>query len=149
MRLFATVLITASALVLTGSTVATADDRPPSTVEDFSYPNADQIFAERGIRLVSGDGHILLVDCAPGSAGQIAVRSSKFNAPICFKASGPVGRLTMSIPDVYSVKSDNHQGSATVSTAAGVSTTALKANSWAPIGNGDPGATLQEIKIWT
>ncbi|MDH6120015.1 hypothetical protein [Kitasatospora sp. GAS204B] len=39
---------------------------PPSAVEDFSYPGAAQILASQNITLKSGDGHILLTDCASG-----------------------------------------------------------------------------------
>jgi hypothetical protein len=37
-------------------------DAPSSIVEDFSYPDRDQILALQGVKLNSGDGHILLVD---------------------------------------------------------------------------------------
>ncbi|MGO4463813.1 hypothetical protein AB4039_42145, partial [Streptomyces sp. M-16] len=41
-----------------------ADEGPGYAIEDFGYPNADKILAERGITLKRGDGHIVLADCA-------------------------------------------------------------------------------------
>lgn len=56
------------------SSVGESADVPPPVVEDFSYPGAEQILANRGILLVNGDGHIQLVAC--GLAGLIEVRTS-------------------------------------------------------------------------
>lgn len=36
---------------------------PPVAVEDFSYPQADKVFALTGLILKGGDGHIVLADC--------------------------------------------------------------------------------------
>src|SRR5262249_5888829 len=57
-------------VTLAGISVAAADDppqppadsAPPAAVEDYGYPGADHVFAEKGIRLKRGDGHILLAD---------------------------------------------------------------------------------------
>jgi hypothetical protein len=41
-----------------------AEEGPGYAIEDYGYPNADKILADRGIRLKRGDGHITLADCA-------------------------------------------------------------------------------------
>ncbi|MFI6307122.1 hypothetical protein ACIBCH_35000 [Amycolatopsis thailandensis] len=122
---------------------APADDVPSSIVEDYSYPDASKILAERGITLIKGDGHILLADCVPGGAGQIVARSTAFEAAICFRVTASVGRLTMSIPEVYSIKGDSHAGTATVTTDQGTNTTTLKKEFWNPINGGDGGVLIQ------
>ncbi|WP_146044285.1 hypothetical protein [Amycolatopsis sp. BJA-103] len=117
-----------------------------SLVEDFAYPGADKLLADRGIALIKGDGHILLVDCSPGGAGQVVLSSSAFADPICFKVTGAVGYLSMSIPEVYSIKGDDHAAIATVSVAGSAPRdTEIKKNLWTPINAGD-GATLLELK---
>jgi hypothetical protein len=119
-----------------------AADGPPSIVEDISYPGAEKILAERGITLIIGDGHIQLADCVPGGVGQLVARSTAFNDPICFKATGP-GWLTVSIPEVFSIKGDSHTGTATVTTDKGTQTTVLKKEFWNPINAGDGGTLIK------
>ncbi|MCO1577905.1 hypothetical protein M8C13_19305 [Crossiella sp. SN42] len=117
-------------------------------MERYLYPGSDRIFAERGIRLISGDGHIVLTTCVPGGAGQVVVNSTKFADPVCFQVTGATGSLTMSIPEVYSIKGDGHFGKATVTTGSAQTTTEIKKNSWTPINGGD-GATLLKIETWS
>lgn len=82
---------------------AVAAGVPTSVVEDDAYPGADQIFAERGIRLLKGDGQIRYVaDC--GSASNLFRVESlvgSAGAVYCFEVRGPRGYLTMDIPQVY------------------------------------------------
>ncbi|MFE0187897.1 hypothetical protein [Streptomyces sp. NPDC058989] len=37
-----------------------------SVVEDFSHPDRDKALAEKGLKLLSGDGHITVADCKSG-----------------------------------------------------------------------------------
>lgn len=127
-----------------------ADEQQP-LVENFDYPGADRVLAERGITLLKGDGHILLVDCATNATGQIALRSSRHAGPICFQVTGSTGWLSMSIPEVYSIRGDgNHAGEATITTDEGGTTskTTVNKNAWTPINAGE-GATLLELRAWT
>ncbi|MFD5092504.1 hypothetical protein ACFWMR_18010 [Amycolatopsis thailandensis] len=78
---------------------APTDDLPPAIVEDYSYPDAAKILAERGIKLIKGDGHILFADCAAGT-GQAEVWS-RTKGHLCFKISGATGLLTMEVPEAY------------------------------------------------
>ncbi|MET8750872.1 hypothetical protein ABZW32_12350, partial [Streptomyces sp. NPDC004667] len=65
---------------------AVAEDGPGYAIEDFGYPNADKILAERGITLKRGDGHIVLADC--GSATDLLEVWSRANEKICFRVTG-------------------------------------------------------------
>ncbi|MET8996485.1 hypothetical protein [Amycolatopsis sp. Hca4] len=139
--LIATLPTAASAMAGTAPATQAADDEPPSLVEDYSYPGADRILAEQGFKLITGDGHMLLVDCpsTPGNDGFIRVRRNL--KPIaCFKVpAGQSGRLTMEIPEVTFIKGDDHTVKATL---AGQSTAIdISKNEWTPI-PGDKGSTL-------
>ncbi|MGW7378714.1 hypothetical protein [Streptomyces sp. NPDC054794] len=80
------------------------DGAPGYAVEDYNYPGADAIKAQKGIVLKRGDGHITLVDCASGT-GLMEVYSRK-SEKSCFRATGPSGYLSLEIPSVYGVKGE-------------------------------------------
>jgi hypothetical protein len=80
------------------------DGTPGYAVEDYNYPGADAIKAQKGIVLKRGDGHITLADCASGT-GLMEVYSRK-SEKICFRATGPSGYLSLQIPSVYGVKGE-------------------------------------------
>ncbi|MEU3923511.1 hypothetical protein AB0E79_36580, partial [Streptomyces sp. NPDC029004] len=61
-----------------------ADEAPGYAVEDFNYPLADKILAEKNIVLKRGDGHITLADCASG-AGLLEIMARDKADKICFK----------------------------------------------------------------
>jgi hypothetical protein len=85
-----------------------ANDEPPPLEETFDYPNADQIFHDRGIRLLKGDGRILLVDC--GSEPNLLVVESRIKpkpaGDFCFKVKGGAGWLTLNIAESYFLDGD-------------------------------------------
>lgn len=126
-------------------------NEPPSIVEDFSYPGAAQILAQRGITVISGDGHIMLVSC--GASGLIEVRSSGNTADkdpdpghYCFKVTGSTGTLALTIPNAYQVKGDSHAVTATVTVKNTTNTVPVATNTWTGIGLGsgpDPATLLQ------
>jgi hypothetical protein len=81
---------------------AVADTGPGYAIEDYNYPYADDILAERDILLKRGNGHILLADCASGTGlMEVWARSRD---KICFKVTGQNGWLTLEIPSVYGIK---------------------------------------------
>lgn len=83
-----------------GPTVAALEETPPPAVEDYSYPGAAEILAERGIKLIRGDGHIVLLeDCPVGD--RILVWSRVASTPFCFKAKGATGYLTLELEQAY------------------------------------------------
>ncbi len=91
---------------------AAVADTPQGTVEDYLYPNAEQILAEQNVRLISGDGHIVLADCAtqPSTGvGLIEVHTTENVATgnvVCFKVRSPTGFLNLEIPGVYIIRGD-------------------------------------------
>ncbi|WP_405687071.1 hypothetical protein [Streptomyces sp. NBC_00057] len=87
-------------------TAVAADDVPPVAVEDFAYPEADKIFAEKGIRLKRGDGHIVLTDCATATAP--VELYSRGKGKICLQLTGNSGYLSLEIPQVYGVKTNDY-----------------------------------------
>ncbi|MCQ9184427.1 hypothetical protein KMT30_36395 [Streptomyces sp. IBSBF 2953] len=98
-----------------GHAAPVVDDAPGYLVEDFNYPGADAIKAQRGITLKRGDGHIVLADCASGT-GLMEVYSRK-SEKVCFRATGASGYLTLEIPAVYGVKGEaDHEASVQLTT---------------------------------
>ncbi|MEA5361255.1 hypothetical protein VA596_17045 [Amycolatopsis sp., V23-08] len=149
---------TATAITSAATAVPASDGDPPSIVEDYSYPGAAKILHDRGITLVSGDGHIMLVDCA-GHTGVIEVYSD--NSPgdhgtdpghYCFQVSGPTGDLKLQIPYAFQAKGDDqdaHNVHATVTIKGAPSTVDVDTHGWTGFGEGagqDP-ATLVELKV--
>ncbi|MGW4647610.1 trypsin-like serine protease [Kitasatospora sp. NPDC004289] len=117
-----------------------ADEVPPTVVEDYSYPGAAQILAERGITLKAGDGHFLLADCASGT-GLVHVLSRALTpSEVCFKINGRDGRLVMEIPRVYQIKADDHAIKASLTADGTTKVVDLQKNFWNPVGEGSSGS---------
>ncbi|KDN20891.1 hypothetical protein [Amycolatopsis rifamycinica] len=133
---------------------ATATDSPPPIVEDYSYPGAAQILQDRAIKLISGDGHIVLVACGsqPGLLELHAYNSADHDRDpghYCFKVSGPTGYLRLEVPNAYQLLGDNqHAVQATVEINGQTSTVPISKTGWTGIGEGagtDP-STLLELR---
>ncbi len=123
----------------------------PGIEENYDYPYADNIFAEKGLRLLKGDGHILLADC--GSADVVRVLSFSSRGELCFQVKGAQGYLTLELPKTYLIKDDrgdNHSLSAKVTVDGKTESVAVKKNEWTPVGQGrsptSGPATLLEIR---
>ncbi|UKD52844.1 hypothetical protein L3Q65_33775 [Amycolatopsis sp. FU40] len=131
-RSFAVTAVAALALTGTG-TAAFADDGPPPIVEYYDYPGADQIFAEHGIRLLKGDGHILFTDCAaPGSRVEIWSRTS--TKSFCFRITADKGYLSLDLAKVYLIWGDNHAMTATMTTNGQTKQVKIEKNQWNSVG---------------
>jgi hypothetical protein len=142
-------------------------DEPPadgagSIVETFEYPDADQVLATRHVKVISGDGHILSVDCttpAEGNIGLIKVNTSTAGVgTLCFKVYGHQGLLNLEVPAVFEIRGDGlvagagHQILATVDTAdSDPREIPINSDSSTPIGIGDPRdnrvTTLLQLKV--
>ena len=104
------------------------DDPEPvaeqSMVDNFAYPGAAQILAEKKVKLISGDGHMLLADCSVPTTGQyeyIRVRTSDLTVgtkgQLCFKLDSQIkfgalkstAMLKLEVPGAYSVRSDGYE----------------------------------------
>jgi len=113
------IAITATMIPPTGTVTAvvpqTGADEPSPIIEDYTYPEAAQVLAQRGVKLHKGDGNILFVDCGADpnnpSADLILVQSTDLSLPggpnFCFRAKGATGYLTMEIPRVYLVRGES------------------------------------------
>ncbi|MFH8473360.1 hypothetical protein [Streptomyces sp. NPDC018000] len=109
-----------------------ADAAPGYVVEDFSYPHADKILAEKNIVLKRGDGHITLVDCANGT-GYLEVWARE-KEKICFQVVGNSGWLTMEIPSVYGVKGNDYTAQVDMTVGTEEKTFDIDKNAWTAVG---------------
>jgi hypothetical protein len=111
---------------------AIAEEGPGYAVEDFGYPNADKILAERNITLKRGDGHIVLADC--GSATDLMEIWSREKEKICFKISGTRGYLALEIPSVFAVKGNDYSAQVDMTVGTQEKTFDVNKNAWTPVG---------------
>ncbi|MCT9104749.1 hypothetical protein ACFWD7_45240 [Streptomyces mirabilis] len=133
-------------------------DTPPSAVEDYAYPNADQIQQEAGIKLIKGDGHITLATC-DDSGRQIKVLtvqgpSGNPQSAYCFKASAKSGYLSLELPRVFALETTDHPISADLRPQADPSapakTVTVGKNGYQSVGEGAAGgapAVLLELRV--
>lgn len=126
-----------------------ADDLPPVAVEDFAYPNADRILAEKGLKLIKGNGHLLFTEC-DGSAGLIEVWTRQTaDGRYCFKPDGKGGFLTLEVPDVYALQTTDNAISADLTAEGETETVAVAKNQFKGVGEGvgDAPAVLVELRV--
>ncbi|MCJ0875837.1 hypothetical protein [Streptomyces sp. AP-93] len=86
---------------VTTAAAAVAADEMPYAIEDFGYPNAATIEAERGIVLTRGDGNIVLVAC--GGTVDITVNTRSGEKDYCFDVKAKPGYLTLSVPKAFGI----------------------------------------------
>ncbi|MEV5495151.1 FG-GAP-like repeat-containing protein [Nonomuraea fuscirosea] len=133
---------------------------PPSLVDNgvHPYPGAAEILAAQNVRLISGDGHILLADCTTPPQGDIgllkiwttdeAIGADGFGR-VCFKVTAPSGVLNLEVPGVYEIRGDGqsegtgHQVTAKLRTDEGEDLTVdVDPDGSTPVGLGtDPNAS--------
>ncbi|MEV4104715.1 FG-GAP-like repeat-containing protein [Nonomuraea sp. NPDC049649] len=93
---------------------------PPSLVGDglHPYPDAAAILEAQNVRLISGDGHIVLADCATPAQGDIGLLKiwttdeaigSDGIGRVCFKVTAPSGVLNLAVPGVYEIRGDGQR----------------------------------------
>ncbi|MFI6765430.1 hypothetical protein [Streptomyces sp. NPDC050355] len=92
-------------------TGVTAGQEPPSAVEGFDYPDAAKILADKKIKLIKGDGHLLLADCG-NSPQQIKVWTR--GGDYCFLANAQRGYVTLEVPKVWALETASHPISADI-----------------------------------
>ncbi|MFH8797220.1 hypothetical protein [Streptomyces sp. NPDC017941] len=118
---------------MSSATPVDAPAQPPLAVEDFGYPNADKIFAEQGIRLKSGDGHITLATC-DGEPGLLEVWARGPRDRYCFKVSGNRGYLRLDLPGVFGVKGNSYDTDVNMTVAGTTKSFDIEKNTWTPVG---------------
>jgi hypothetical protein len=106
-----------AALIGFAAVPALADDAdgPASLVEDYAYPGAAEILAQQNVKVISGDGHILVADCATPPVSNIGLlkvytTDETIGADgigrVCFKVTGARGLLNLEVPGVYEIRGD-------------------------------------------
>ncbi|MER5889597.1 hypothetical protein ABT160_37720 [Streptomyces sp. NPDC001941] len=133
-----------------------ADASAPYAVETFDYPNASQILEQKMIKLIRGDGNIVLADCDSSDKAQINVQVTRGpdeqDKPklFCFRATAKSGFLTLEVPRVFYIETADHPVSAKLTTDAGDSQTVNVAkDDFESVGQGlgKPMTTLVELRV--
>lgn len=125
-------VVVAASHVEAGPPVTAADDLAAS-VETFDYPGAEQVLEQQHVKLIAGDGYIVLADCTTppvDDVGVLKVYSTDLQVgrrgQVCFKVRRDIGYLKLEMPAVYSIRGDGqtddsgHKVTAIVKTEDGV-----------------------------
>ncbi|MGX1560492.1 hypothetical protein [Streptomyces sp. NPDC055506] len=131
-----------------------ASEAPPNAVEDYTYPGAAKILADKGIKLKKGDGHILLAECDQ-AAQQIRVLTVEDAAEgragtYCFKALGDTGRLTLELPRVFAVEAADQPVHADLTANGETTSVVVPEGGWTSVGEGTVGgarSVLVELRV--
>ncbi|QFY07647.1 trypsin-like serine protease [Nonomuraea phyllanthi] len=89
----------------------------PSLVDSglYPYPDAAEILEAQNVRLISGDGHIVLADCTTPAQGEIGLLKvwttdeaigSDGIGRLCFQVKASSGVLNLEVPGVYEIRGD-------------------------------------------
>ncbi|MFF3090529.1 hypothetical protein ACFVRB_36630 [Streptomyces nojiriensis] len=130
------------------------DQQMPFAVEDFTYPNSTQILADKGIKLIRGDGNITLADC-DNNAQQIRVYAKEEpgqnRKPVyCFAARASTGRLSLELARVFAIDAADHPLNADLTADGVTKTVAIAKDGYASVGEGvssGPRSVLVEIRV--
>ncbi|MGA5422317.1 hypothetical protein [Streptomyces lavendulocolor] len=107
----------------------------PHAVEDFGYPGADRILAEKGLVLRKGDGGIMLTECTSESQIQVWTRQND-EGRYCFQVTGKTGYLALEVKGVHAVQTEQRAVRASL-TASGTTTTVdVAKDEYKPVGEG-------------
>ncbi|WP_307815246.1 hypothetical protein [Streptomyces sp. I4(2020)] len=144
----------AASAASSAATGQTVDDLPPYAIEDFTYPNAAKILAEKGILLKRGDGHITLAECS-ATANQIRVHTVKDptagrDEMYCFRANASTGYLTLELPRVFGLDTSDHPISAELTANGETTTVTVPKDTFKSVGEGTIGgarSVLVEIRV--
>ncbi|MFG2571538.1 hypothetical protein [Streptomyces sp. NPDC048481] len=109
------------------------DGAPGYAVENFDYPQADKILAEKKIVLKRGDGHITLADCA-GGTGLLEIMARNRTDRICFKVAGNSGWLTLEVPAVYAIKGNDYTTAVDMTVGTEEKSFDVAKNTWTAVG---------------
>ncbi|MFF7178486.1 hypothetical protein [Streptomyces sp. NPDC008121] len=112
---------------------AVAEEGPGFAVEDFGYPDADKILAERKLTLKRGDGHIVLAAC-DSAPGLMEVWTRANEERFCFKVTGTRGYLALEVPAVFSIRGSGQPAEVDMTVGDEEKTFTIKKNTWTPVG---------------
>ncbi|MEV6161252.1 hypothetical protein AB0L71_04885 [Streptomyces sp. NPDC052052] len=126
-----------------GTATTVADSAPGYVVENFDYPQADEILAEKNILLKRGDGHIMLADCATGT-GQLEVQA-RDKSKVCFDVKGNSGWLTLELPSVYLIRGNDYTTQADMTVGTEQQSYDITKNAWTSVGE----SSDEQAREWT
>lgn len=152
--------VVAAAAVVWASGAGAADapvEVQSSLVEDFAYPGADAILAEHGLKVFTGDGHVVPVSsgefgsgtCAPGLIQvETMVEEEPYGAYYCFRTSGTRGFLTLEVPHTFLLRGGDKPVEATAELASGAEETyEVAPNTSVAVDPGEGSAMPQAILV--
>ncbi|MEU2655173.1 trypsin-like serine protease, partial [Streptomyces sp. NPDC007325] len=126
----------------------------PYAFEDGAYPNADRIEADKGIKLIRGDGNITLADCdldATQIRVQVVGAPANKQEMYCFVSRADTGLLTLDLNRAFWIDAADQPMSATLTAEDGTDKTiTIPKGGYAPVGEGVAGGTrsrLVEIRV--
>ncbi|MFG2289684.1 hypothetical protein ACGFOU_26875 [Streptomyces sp. NPDC048595] len=129
---------------------ATAGKEPPAAVEEFDYPDAAKILESKKIKLIKGDGHLLLADCG-NSPQQVKVWTR--GGDFCFQANAKHGYVTLEVRQVWALETASHPISADLTSRGKTETVSVSKsgpqNGYQSVGEGttsDP-TVLVELRV--
>ncbi|MGW2255203.1 hypothetical protein ACWCXH_34215 [Kitasatospora sp. NPDC001660] len=141
------------------STLATADTAPPpapapadasaplAAVEDFTYPGASAISK---VKLLRGDGAIMLADCTKSSQIQLWTRApGNTDNKICFTAPSATGYLTLELPDVFAAQTSGRAVRVGLTAAGASQSTDVPKDGFTGVGEGlgQAPTTVVELRV--
>ena len=162
-RVWLSAVVAGAVVALSGGGAAVAADGAgvevqSSLVEDFAYPGAESIWAEHGLRVFTGDGHIEFVPAGQDgcAAGLIKVETvfeeEPYGATYCFRTTGARGFLTLEVPNTFLLRGGNKPVEATAQVSGGAEETYdVPVNTSVAVDPGDgnqmPEAILVELRF--
>ncbi|MFF3849386.1 hypothetical protein [Streptomyces sp. NPDC002328] len=127
-----------------------AGAEPPYAIEDFGYPDAEEIRKQKGITLRRGDGGITLTDCSAPHQIQVWTLQNT-EGRYCFRTTGKSGYLTLEVNRVHAIRTDDRAVRASLTTEGQTTTVDVPKNDYKPVGEGDEKdprpAVLVELRV--
>ncbi|MFD9219492.1 hypothetical protein ACFWDI_05550 [Streptomyces sp. NPDC060064] len=135
----------------TTTAAASAGEAVPSyAIEDFAYPDADRILADRGIVLRKGDGHIMLTECSAPHQIQVWTLQNA-EGKYCFRVTGKTGNLTLEVNKVHAIQTEERAVRASLTMDGKTTTVEVPKDDYKPVGQGEGNnpapAVLVELKV--
>ncbi|MGW5399377.1 hypothetical protein [Streptomyces sp. NPDC003952] len=115
-----------------GITAQAGSSEMPYAVEDFAYPNAEKILAEKNLKLKRGDGNIVLAEC--GSDPDLLKFIGRDRDDFCFRVTGRTGFLTLEVPAVTGVQSKDQAAQVDMTVDGETKSYEVPKNSWKGVG---------------
>jgi hypothetical protein len=137
-------LAAAGVFAVGGAAVAAGDDGPSPLVEDYSYPGAATIESDRHIKLISGDGRIMLLADCNSTEPKIKVETFAAGSEgvYCFSVKGNTGVLKVEVPNVYLIFAGDEPLNAKYTEGGVAQEVDIRANGLEGIGANDPDAAV-------